>query len=237
MTWSDVKSPPLMILSFRSTTVMLQILIATFLLISWVNPAAAQERYYKVSKVLSGDTLQLESGSVIKYGSVLAPSLEHKSERIRGYAQESLKFNRALMEGRNIRVEWAAKLRNDDGVYQGFIFLEDGSMANLKALEAGYVKLAIEPPNFEYMEELRRAARVSRREQRGLWEYEDAAKVKIEFIGAKMTNKFHFPDCEELDHVSKAHQRTFTSRVKAKAAKNQFCSICRNKYSEATSLF
>jgi len=97
MTWSDVKTPKSMILSFRSTTVLLQILIATFLLISWVNPAAAQDRYYKVSKVLSGDTLQLESGSVIKYGSVLAPSLEHKSERIRGYAQESLKFNRALM--------------------------------------------------------------------------------------------------------------------------------------------
>lgn len=194
-------------------------------------------RWYRVAEVLTGDTFRLDSGSIVAYSSIAAPPLKHEDPKIREYAQKSLEFNRSLLEGRNVRVEFGSQIKNGEGHYLGFVFLEDGTFANLRILEAGYAKLNIAPPNLQHAEALRRASARSRHDGKGLWEFENSIQRRFIFIGDQMTHKFHFEGCDELDGVTKAHLVRFDSSVAAKAAGYDFCKMCRHAYAQETDLF
>lgn len=200
-------------------------------------PLPAAERLYTVSEVLTGDTFRLDTGTLVTYASIAAPPLKHSDPKVRDYGQRSLEFNRSLLQGKKIRVEFGSQIKNADGVYQGFIFLEDGSLANLTMVEAGYAKLAIVPPNLQHAEELRRASTHSRRDGKGLWEFENKIEHRFLYVADKMTRKYHFEGCRELEGVSKAHLDRFESSVAAKAAGFSFCKECRHLHAQETDLF
>lgn len=198
---------------------------------------AATHRYYTVAEVLTGDTFKLTTGTVVAYASIAAPPMVDEDPKVREYGRQSTEFNRGLLTGKRIRVECGSQIKNADGHYQGFVFLEDGTFANLKMIEAGFAKLNITPPNLQHAEVLRRASTHARRDGSGLWEHENTLDRKFIFIGDKMTKKFHFAGCDELDRVSKAHLERFDSSVGAKAAGYAFCKMCRHTYAQETDLF
>lgn len=202
-------------------------------------PAApvSQPRYYTVAEVLTGDTFRLDTGTLFSYSSIVAPPLTHEDPKVREYAAQSTEFNRELLLGKRIRVEFGSQIKNQDGVYQGFVFLEDGTFANLKMIESGYVKLFVVPPNLQHAEEFRRASTHARRDGSGLWEYENKIDRRFIFIGDQMTHKYHFAGCSDLDRVPKAHLQKFDSSVSAKAAGFTFCKECRHTYAQETDLF
>jgi hypothetical protein len=173
----------------------------------------------------------------VTYSSITAPPLKDPDPKVRDYAQKALEFNRELLQGRQVRIEFGSQIRNADGVYQGFVFLEDGTLANLRMIEAGYAKLSIVPPNLQHAEELRRASTHARRGGSGLWQFENKIDRQFIFIGDQMTHKYHFAGCRHLDGVTKAHLTRFDSSVSAKAAGYTFCKECRHIYAQKTDLF
>jgi micrococcal nuclease len=200
-------------------------------------PVTQQPRYYTVAEVLTGDTFRLDTGTLLAYSSIAAPPLTHEDPRVREYGNQSAAFNRELILGKRIRVEFGSQIKNQDGVYQGFVYLEDGTFVNLKMIESGYAKLLVVPPNLQHAEELRRASTHARRDGSGLWEYENKIDRSFVFIGDQMTHKYHFAGCDALDRVPKAHLQRFDSSVSAKAAGFTFCKECRHTYAQETDLF
>lgn len=221
------------------------VLAAAFPTVSWAAETApvfgaapsTSSKVYEVAEVLTGDTFRLTTGTVVAYSSIVAPPLAHPDLKVREYGKQALEFNRALLLGKRIRVEFGSRIKNAEGIYQGFIFLEDGTFANLKMVEAGFAKLSIVPPNLQYAEELRRAAQHARHDGQGLWEHENQLDRKFIFVGDQMTHKFHFEGCASLDGISKAHLERFDSSVAAKAAGYTFCKTCRHSYAQQTDLF
>ena len=175
--------------------------------------------------------------SKLQYSSIIAPELNGVTADVREMARESLEFNSNLIEGQEVTVEWGYKLRSDRGNYQAFVFLADGRMVNEIILDEGYAKLHIEPPNLKYADRLRKAGGFSRAQGQGLWRHEEGRKEHTIYIGDKMTKKFHFRGCEDLDGKSQAHLKEFPARIKALSDGYQFCSVCRDRYSEETDIF
>src|SRR3989338_3867225 len=97
------------------------------LLIFFLNSSAsAMDRQSTVvQQALSGDKVKLAGGKTLKYASIQAPSLDSQIPLIREYAQSSLEFNKALVEGEKIWVEWGAHLRDDQNNLIGYVFLEN----------------------------------------------------------------------------------------------------------------
>ena len=200
--------------------------------------AADGPEWYNVKKAVSGNSLELDSGAVVAYASVIAPDLMSQSKSIENYAKESLQFNQNLAEEKEIRLEWGGRVRHPNGDYMAYVFLKDGTFLNLEVLEQGYGKLGIEAPNFEYSDDLQKAAMSARREQKGLWKYErDRPNREARFIGNTMKKEYHHPDCPELSNVAKAHQRTFLSSVDAKSASYRVCKVCKKIVRQNTTLF
>lgn len=194
-------------------------------------------RYYTVAEVLTGDTFRLTTGTLLAYSSIAAPPLAHPDPKVREYGRQAAEFNRTMLEGKRVRVEFGSQIKNDEGNYQGFIYLEDGTFANLRMIQEGYAKLRILPPNLQHAEELRRASTRARRDGSGLWEHENQLDRRFVFTADQMTKKFHFAGCRALDGVSKAHLERFESSVAAKAAGYSFCKDCRHTYAQETDLF
>jgi micrococcal nuclease len=189
-------------------------------------------------EAVDGQSFRLESGAVVAYASLRAPDPASNSEAVRAYAQESLNFNRSLVQGRKVRLEWGSMIRSPKGDNLAFVYLEDGALANRRVLEEGYAKLAIEAPNLEHAPELRKAAAEARREHRGLWRFEaKSAAPKVAYIGDAMTKEFHLPECPLLDNVPQGHRREFGSAVDGVAADFRICSKCKRASSQETDLF
>jgi endonuclease YncB( thermonuclease family) len=206
---------------------------------SAAKPAApsAPPKFYRVAEVLTGDTFRLDTGTLVAYSSIKAPPLVHIDPKVRAYGKQAADFNRTLLLDKRVRVEFGSRIKNDDGVYQGFVYLEDGTFANLSMVEAGYAKLMIVPPNLQHAELLRRASTHARKDGTGLWEHENKIERKFVFMADQMTRKYHFTGCPSLRGVSKAHLQRFESSVDAKAAGFNFCKECRHTYAQETDLF
>ncbi|MCA9396702.1 MAG: thermonuclease family protein, partial [Candidatus Omnitrophica bacterium] len=187
-----------------------------FMLTAVLLPAAktvyaADGQWYTVKNVLSGDRMELNTGTVIRYAGITAPDPESRSEVIQGYAEEATLYNRQLIEGKRIRVEWGPRLKASDGSYAPFVFLEDGTLANQKMLESGYAKLTAEPPFSKYIDQLQEAARLSRFRGEGLWVHEDENKRRVAVIGNINNKKYYFPDDPAIEDVPKPQLREFAS--------------------------
>lgn len=212
-------------------------MLAAVLLPSMSAVYAADSQWYTVKNVLSGDRMELNTGTVIRYAGITAPDPESKSEVIQGYAEEATAFNRQLIEGKRIRVEWGPRLKASDGSYAPFIFLEDGTMANQKMLESGYAKLTAEPPFSKYIDQLQETARLSRFRGEGLWIHEDENKRRVAVIGNINNKKYYHPDDPVLEDVPKPQLREFASSTLANAEGYRPSYEYRSKNEQLTQLY
>ena len=57
--------------------------------------------------------------------------------RIELYAEEALAYHKALVEGRQVRLEWGSRIRNPQGEYIAFIYRDDGLFLNKQILADG----------------------------------------------------------------------------------------------------
>lgn len=189
--------------------------------------APSQRQKAFVEQALTGDTVQLRGGKKLRYASVQAPPLQSKLAQVRAYGEASLAFNRALVEGKDIEIEWGNRIRDEDNTLLGFVFLPDGRFVNLELLKAGHARSFVRPPNLRYAADIRKADLSARRGRKGLWESEVFdPSVNSEYIGEKNTKYYYFPTSPELERIPQAQLVRFRSRVEAKAAGYRPCPTC-----------
>lgn len=140
----------------------------------------------KVIKVIDGDTIELESGQLLRYIGIDTPEVRLKKENHfvyspQPFALEAAEFNRKLVEGKNIEIEFDLEKKDRYGRLLGYCFI-DNQMVNAKLLEEGYAVLYAFPPNVKYTEIFVSLQKKARQEKRGLWgacsiiNHNDAAK-------------------------------------------------------------
>ncbi|MBI4352360.1 MAG: thermonuclease family protein [Candidatus Omnitrophica bacterium] len=204
-----------------------------------VEPSAERQSAV-VREVLTGDSVRLEGGQVLRYIGIQSPPLQSAIPLVRKYGNDALQFNADKVAGKKIRIEWGPQIRGDQSELLGYVFLEEGStrpglggtFLNLEILKAGQGKLKILPPNLKYLAEFRKAELDARRKKLGLWKEEpENPYIRHEYIGEKNTRIYYFPTCSELERIPQAQLVTFRSRVEAKAAGYRPCPTCREEVS------
>ena len=199
-----------------------------------VAEAGPSKQSVVVDKALSGDTVQLKGGKILKYIGVEAYRLESKVDLARDYAQKALNFNAALVNAKKITVEWDNRIRDDQNRLLGYVFLEDGRFVNQELLAAGQAKSRVVAPNRRYAALLRAAEDAAKKEKRGLWLKEPKSPYGDKrFIGEKSTKIYYLPRSPELERIPEAQLIYFNSRVDAVAAGFHSCHECRAESPDA----
>ncbi|MCF7873099.1 MAG: thermonuclease family protein [Candidatus Omnitrophica bacterium] len=150
---------------------MKKFLLIIFFFLSACNPADYSE--IKVKKVVDGDTIILSTGEHLRYIGIDTPESRIKKGAQfvydpQPFAREATQFNKKLVEGKTIRVEFDIDKKDRYGRLLGYCFIND-NFVNKELLEKGYATLYTYPPNVKYVEVLAKAQKQARQSNRGMW--------------------------------------------------------------------
>ncbi len=126
--------------------------------------------YYKVEKVIDGDTLRLEDGRLVRLLGVDTPESKHSEVPVQLFSKEAYEFSRQMVEGFKVRLEYDVEPTDKYGRTLAYVYLEDGRMLNEELLKRGYAYVLRYYP-FKKKAEFLIIQEKAREEQRGLWSY------------------------------------------------------------------
>ena len=126
--------------------------------------ASAKEKFYKVTRVLDGDTIELKGGKRIRYMGIDAPE---NNERWGTVAYET---NRDLVEGKTVRIEEDHPDRDFYGRTLAHVWIDD-LLVSERLVDDGLAKVFLIKGEAKpkYLSRLQAAEERAKGATRGLW--------------------------------------------------------------------
>lgn len=132
----------------------------------------ARPRRAVVERAVDGDTVVLVGGERVRYVGMDTPELHHPRKPVQPYAREAWMFNRDLVDGRRVRLEFDVEPKDRYGRTLAYVFLEDGTFVNAELVRQGYARILTIPPNVKYQDQFLALQREAQAARRGLWALE-----------------------------------------------------------------
>ena len=123
---------------------------------------------YRITEVIDGDTIVIQSGQRVRYIGIDAPELGPPAEPL---AAEAKQANRALVEGKEVRLEKDVSDTDRFGRLLRYVYA-DGTLVNAEMVRQGLARSRSYPPDTKYQEYLDKMETMARRAGRGIWENE-----------------------------------------------------------------
>ena len=125
------------------------------------------DRHARVTKVTDGDTIRLGDLGPVRLIGIDTPEVYGGEEC---FGREASAFAKRLLPlGTRVRYRVGVDERDPYGRLLAYVWLPDGRMLNRVMVEQGYAQPMTIPPNVEFADLFRRAARAARRGALGLW--------------------------------------------------------------------
>ena len=136
---------------------------------AWAGNSSAQAQEAVVQRVVDGDTVVLSNRDRVRYIGVDTPELHHPKKPVQAYAREAMEFNRKLVEGKKVRLEFDVERRDKYNRLLAYVYLEDGTFVNAQLVQQGYAHTLTIPPNVKYADLFHKYQQEARESRRGLW--------------------------------------------------------------------
>ena len=130
--------------------------------------------YYRVKKVVDGDTFWIDDGSVkgvkIRLIGVDAPESRNTGTKEAAYfGSQSSAYLTNLIDGKKVRLEYDIGHYDRYGRTLAYVYLEDGTFINADLVKNGYATVMTVPPNVRYADTFLKLERKARNQRRGMW--------------------------------------------------------------------
>ena len=176
-----------------------------------LRPSQAKEQEYLVTKVLAGDTIVLENGSVVRYLGINAPQLRGKEGGGDFFAREAFRQNKSLVLLKKVRLEFDEQKKDEGGRLLAYVFVKD-VFVNGDLIRLGYAHAAVSPPNVKYKDLFLKYEREAKEKYAGLWQ-EGKEESEPYYVGNKHTYVFHRPSCPLAAKIPEKNKIIFRNRV------------------------
>ncbi len=204
---------------------MLRRTIASALLLILLLPAISVfARDSVVRKIIDGNTVQLESGEIIRYIGVAAPVI-NKKEGPEFYARQAVSFNKKLVFMKKVRLEFDAKRKDEAGNMLAYVFVKK-TLVNAELIRNGCARAEVTPPNLRYKDLLLNAQKRAMAEDKGIWAEKKRDTEKY-YVGNKRASTFHRPSCKAVEKIPDKARIVFHNRSDAIKIGYVPCKICK----------
>ncbi|MEK7680495.1 MAG: thermonuclease family protein [Patescibacteria group bacterium] len=122
-----------------------------------------------VTRIIDGDTIELETGDKVRYIGVNTPESVDPRREVQCFGIEASVYNKNLVLNKKVRLEKDISETDKFGRLLRYIYLEDGTFINLKLINDGYGYASAYPPDVAHSEEFVDAQRQARENGLGLW--------------------------------------------------------------------
>lgn len=134
----------------------------------------AIQSWHRVREVMSGDTIRLEDGAIVRYLGISAPQ---KGEKL---FESARKANEILLRAGIVVLHFDKQTKDSHGYTLAYVHAPSPvgayCFANLELLNFGRAKLDLSFP-CRYEREFRQAEQEARENKMGIWDSPDAAKI------------------------------------------------------------
>ncbi|MEW6087964.1 MAG: thermonuclease family protein [bacterium] len=137
--------------------------------------SACERENYLVKNAVDGDTIELEDGRIVRYIGLDTPETRIRREdstwlyQPEDYAEKAREFNRRLVEGKIVRLEYDMVQVDKYNRVLAYVFAGN-IFVNAELIKQGYAMLYTIPPNIKYTELFIKLQKEARENKRGLWE-------------------------------------------------------------------
>lgn len=122
-----------------------------------------------VVRVLDGDTIELESGVIVRYLLVDAPEIAHSASEVSEcFGDEAKQANSQLVVGAKVGLDYDEACEDRFGRTLAYVSVAD-RMVNRTLIERGYARLLVIPPNDRYADEFEALEADAETRNAGLW--------------------------------------------------------------------
>jgi len=129
-------------------------------------------RLVKVTRVIDGDTIEIEGERKVRYIGINAPEIYRdttgKKTGEQCFAEESTAENKRLVEGKTVRLEKDISETDKYGRLLRYVYL-DNLMINDYLVEKGFVKVMPIDPDIKYAETFFQEQQQAKENKLGLW--------------------------------------------------------------------
>jgi micrococcal nuclease len=138
-------------------------------------PSSGRERV-RVTRVIDGDTIEIEGGEHVRYIGMDTPesTIEHEC-----FGSEASRRNTELVDGKVVELEKDVSETDRYGRLLRYVWL-DGELVNEVLVREGYAAVSTYPPDVKYQDRFLEAQRQARSEGAGLWSACGNADTPIE---------------------------------------------------------
>lgn len=130
-----------------------------------ISTPEAQTDLFKVTRVIDGDTFEIEGGQRIRMIGMDTPEL---SGTIECYAREAYDRAMELIDGKAVRLEKDVSETDKYGRLLRYVYVDD-IFVNKLLVEEGFANAASYPPDVKYQQDLRQAEQEARSLSNGFW--------------------------------------------------------------------
>lgn len=125
--------------------------------------------FAKVTRVIDGDTIVIDTGEHVRYIGMNTPELESNE----CYASEAADINRDMVLGKQVKLVKDVSETDKYGRLLRYVYIDDGSggdeMINNELTEIGLAKVETVPPDIKYKNEFLQAESFAKENKLGLW--------------------------------------------------------------------
>jgi micrococcal nuclease len=168
---------------------------------------------YVVRKVIDGNTIQLDTGEIVKYIGTETPELNLKEGGSEFFAKQASRYNQKLVFMKKVRLEFDKEREDSDGRMLAYVFVKK-MFVNAELIKLGYARTHIIPPNDKYKDIFLDYEKKAKQSEKGLWQ-ETKKDTETSYIGNKRSYTFHRPSCENVDKIPEKSKIIFRSRADA----------------------
>ena len=188
----------------------------------------------KVTRVVDGDTIEIEGGEKVRYTGVDTPETVDPRKPVQCFGIEASKKNKELVEGKTVRLGKDITDRDKYSRLLRYVWVDD-LFVNLELVKQGFANSYSYPPDIKYQKEFLAAEKEAREAERGLWkactvsvaptvQIQEPTKSECNIkgnISASGDKIYHLPGCGSYTKTQideKRGERWFCSEKEAQEA-------------------
>ena len=138
------------------------------------SPTKVSSDLFFVSRVIDGDTIELENGEKVRYIGIDTPETLDPRKPLQCFGKEASAKNKELVEGKQVRLEKDVTDKDKYGRLLRYVYLGDPDQeltvfVNLELVKQGFAHSYTYPPDVKHQSEFVAAEGEARDANRGLW--------------------------------------------------------------------
>ncbi|MBW2259447.1 MAG: thermonuclease family protein [Deltaproteobacteria bacterium] len=201
-------------------------LLLFLLIIVLPDTAVLASGFFRVTKVIDGDTIVLADGRRVRYIGINAPELANESGPAERFGPEARDFNRKLVDREKVRLEFDREKHDQYGRVLAYVFLPDDTFVNAELVKSGNAYCVFRRPNTKYDSLLLQLQREAMAKKAGMWE--KYPNEEGPFLGNCHSRRFHKMTCPFGGNTSAKNRIIFKTSYDAYLSGYSPCKRCFN---------